>query len=67
MRFGAVPPETPVIITNWGTRSELAEVVELARSGAVAIEVERVPLETVPAAYERLEAGDVRGRVVAVP
>lgn len=67
MRFGAVPPETPVIITNWGTRSELAEVVELARSGAVAIEVERVPLEAVPAAYVRLEAGDVRGRVVAVP
>jgi propanol-preferring alcohol dehydrogenase len=67
MRFGAVPVETPVIFTNWGTRSELAEVVELARSGAVAIEVERVPLDAVPDAYRRLEAGDVRGRVVAVP
>jgi D-arabinose 1-dehydrogenase-like Zn-dependent alcohol dehydrogenase len=31
------------------------------------IEVERVALHDVPAAYERLEAGDVRGRVVAIP
>ena len=67
MRFGAVPFETPVVLSNWGTRAELAEVVELARAAAIRIEVERVRLDEVPAAYERLEAGDVRGRVVAVP
>jgi propanol-preferring alcohol dehydrogenase len=67
MRFGAVPAETPVIFSNWGSRAELAEVVALARTGAIELEVETVPLEDVPAAYERLEAGDVRGRVVAVP
>ena len=66
-RFGAIPFETPVVFSNWGTRAELAEVVELARAGAVQIEVERVRLDEVPAAYERLEAGDVKGRVVAVP
>ena len=67
MRFGGVPFETPVVLSNWGTRAELAEVVELARVAAIRIEVERVRLDEVLAAYERLEAGDVRGRVVAVP
>jgi propanol-preferring alcohol dehydrogenase len=67
MRFGAVPLETPVIFSNWGTREELAEVVALARAGAIEIEIERVPLMSVPAAYERLAAGDSRGRIVAVP
>src|SRR5215217_1173441 len=67
MRAGAVPLETSVIFSNWGTREELAEVVELARAGAIAVETERVPLAAVPAAYERLAAGGCNGRVVAVP
>jgi alcohol dehydrogenase, propanol-preferring len=66
-RFGVVPFETPVVFSNWGTRAELAEVVDLARAGVLHIEVERIALDDVPAAYERLEAGDVRGRVVAIP
>jgi propanol-preferring alcohol dehydrogenase len=66
-RFGVIPFETPVVFSNWGTRAELAEVVDMARAGVLHIEVERVALDDVPAAYERLEAGDVRGRVVAIP
>ena len=66
-RFGVVPFETIVVYSNWGTRAELAEIVGLAQDGVVKMEVERVGLEDVPAAYERLHAGDVRGRVVAVP
>jgi propanol-preferring alcohol dehydrogenase len=67
MRFGAVPFEAPVVFSNWGTRAELAEVVALARAGDIAVEVERIPLAEVPAAYERLSAGTGRGRLVAVP
>ena len=67
MRFGAVPFETTVVLSNWGTRAELADVVALARAGAVHVDVERVALDEVPAAYERLESGTVRGRLVAVP
>jgi alcohol dehydrogenase, propanol-preferring len=67
MRFGAVPLETSVIFSNWGTRAELAEVVALARDGAIELEIERVALADVPAAYERLAAGHGRGRLVAVP
>ena len=67
MRFGGVPLETSVVFSNWGTRSELAEVVALARDGAISIETERISLGDVPAAYERLAAGGSRGRLVAVP
>jgi len=67
MRFGSVPLETSVIFSNWDTRAELADVVALARDGVIAIDVERVPLAGVPAAYERLAAGATRGRLVAVP
>ena len=67
MRFGGVPLETSVIFSNWGTRAELAEVVALARDRAIEIEIERVALAGVPAAYERLAAGGGRGRLVAVP
>jgi propanol-preferring alcohol dehydrogenase len=67
MRFGAVPFETSVVMSNWGTRSELADVVALARAGAVHVDVERVALADVPAAYARLESGAVSGRLVAVP
>jgi alcohol dehydrogenase, propanol-preferring len=67
MRHGRVPLETPVVISNWGTRSELADVVALAQAGAIHVEVERIGLTDVPAAYERLHRGGVSGRVVAVP
>jgi alcohol dehydrogenase, propanol-preferring len=67
LRRGGVPMETTVVISNWGTRAELAEVVALARDGAIGLAVEQVRLEDVPAAYARLERGEVRGRVVAVP
>lgn len=67
MRYGSVPMETPVVFSNWGTRAELVDVVALAHAGVVEIEVEPVPLSDAAAAYERLEAGQVRGRVVAVP
>ncbi len=67
MRFRDVPLETSVIFSNWGTRVELAEVVALAREGVIDIEIERIPLAGVPAAYERLAAGAGHGRLVAVP
>ena len=67
MRRGGFPMETTAVISNWGTRAELAEVVALARAGTIDLEVEPVALADVVGAYERLERGDVRGRVVAVP
>jgi propanol-preferring alcohol dehydrogenase len=67
MAFGESALETSVLLPNWGTRSELIEVVALARTGVLEVEVERIRLEDVPATYERLAAGGVTGRAVAVP
>lgn len=67
MAFGASPLEATVVIPNWGTRSELIEVVALARAGVLDVSVEPVTLEDVPATYERLARGEVTGRAVATP
>ncbi|MET0162160.1 MAG: NAD(P)-dependent alcohol dehydrogenase [Microbacteriaceae bacterium] len=52
---------------NWGSRTELMEVVELAKRGAISIHTERYSLDDAPRAYENLHAGKVRGRAVIVP
>ncbi|WP_282858404.1 NAD(P)-dependent alcohol dehydrogenase [Pseudoclavibacter helvolus] len=71
---GAVPigqTTVPLDVTgraiNWGSRTELMEVVELAKRGAINIHVEQFSLDEAPAAYEKLHAGQVRGRAVIVP
>ncbi|MDT9592206.1 alcohol dehydrogenase catalytic domain-containing protein [Nocardioides zeae] len=51
----------------WGGLDELHEVVALARAGRVRVHTETVGLEDVVGAYGRLAAGEVLGRVVAVP
>ncbi|SOD65456.1 alcohol dehydrogenase, propanol-preferring [Streptomyces zhaozhouensis] len=71
---GAVPVginttafDVAVAAPYWGSRSELAEVLELARAGAVEVRVETYSLDEAPAAYERLHAGKVNGRAVILP
>jgi alcohol dehydrogenase, propanol-preferring len=64
---GKLPYECSVTLTSWGTLPELVEVVALAQSGAIQLEVERVTLDHVIDAYRRLNRGEVKGRVVAVP
>lgn len=62
-----VPLETRVMVPFWGTRYELVEVIELARNGVIRASVETFALEEAPTAYQRLEAGGIRGRAVIVP
>lgn len=62
-----VPYETAVSNTFWGTVSELRELVALAQAGRFELHVEQIPLEGAADAYQRLEAGTVQGRVVALP
>ncbi|MEU7305496.1 NAD(P)-dependent alcohol dehydrogenase [Streptomyces sp. NPDC007206] len=64
---GFLPPGFRLSLPFWGTRTELAEVVALARSGAVHVETERFPLSTAAEAFGRLRQGGVRGRAVLVP
>jgi propanol-preferring alcohol dehydrogenase len=43
------------------------EVLDLARAGAIHVEVERFTLDEAPEAYRRLHDGTIRGRAVVVP
>ncbi|WP_395640058.1 NAD(P)-dependent alcohol dehydrogenase [Pseudolysinimonas sp.] len=61
------PYEASVRSPYWGYRHELFEVLELARTGAVHVETEVFSLDEAPRAYEKLHAGELRGRAVIVP
>ncbi|MGC0143989.1 NAD(P)-dependent alcohol dehydrogenase [Pseudactinotalea sp. Z1732] len=61
------PYESTVRAPYWGYRSELFEVLDLARAGAVTVETEVFSLDDAPRAYEKLDAGTLRGRAVIVP
>lgn len=50
-----------------GTRRDLDEVLALARSGRVHVEVEQHPLDNGVAVFDALERGLIRGRAVLVP
>src|SRR5690625_730078 len=69
LHYGANRPPygCEVTIPYWGTRTELMEVVALARSGLIRSEVETYPLEEAKDVYERLREGRIRGRAVLVP
>lgn len=65
--FGALPFEVSVTAPYWGSRSELTEVLDLARAGAVDVHVETYSIDEAPLAYERLHAGKINGRAVILP
>ncbi|MBD0022886.1 alcohol dehydrogenase catalytic domain-containing protein [Gordonia pseudamarae] len=65
--FFAQPYEVSVRAPYWGSRSELIEVLDLARDGVVRVETERFGLDDGLEAYRRLAAGTLRGRAVVVP
>lgn len=65
--FFSTPFGASVRAPYWGSRSELIEVLDLARTGAVGVHVERHGFDTAVDAYHRLHAGSIRGRAVVVP
>ncbi|HEX4791263.1 MAG TPA: zinc-binding dehydrogenase, partial [Actinospica sp.] len=65
--FGLTPYDCSVRAPYWGSRSELIEVLELARTGAIEVHVERFWLDEAPEAYRRLHAGTINGRAVILP
>jgi len=65
--FGSYPVEVSVVIPHWGSRDELAEVIQLAAQGSISTNVELIPLRDALEGYRRLRDGDSRGRLVAVP
>ena len=65
--FGTLPFEARVMVTFWGTRAELADVIALARAGSIRAHVERFALDDVQKAYDALRSGRLEGRAVVVP
>ncbi|WP_410221430.1 NAD(P)-dependent alcohol dehydrogenase [Pedobacter sp.] len=58
-----------VSMTNpyWGSRTELMEVVGLARQKKIHIEIERYHLDQANEVYDRLRQGKIKGRAVLIP
>jgi propanol-preferring alcohol dehydrogenase len=65
--FFALPYETSLATTYWGTLPELLEVVALAEAGRIAPTVTKCDLGDAPAAYDAMAAGKLDGRAVIVP
>lgn len=65
--FFSTPFGASVRAPYWGSRPELIEVLDLARTGAVGVHVERHGFDTAVEAYHRLHEGSIRGRAVVVP
>ena len=65
--FGAIAFDAAVRIPYWGSRSELIEVLDLARAGKIHVQTETYSLDDGPKAYEDLAANSIRGRAVIVP
>jgi propanol-preferring alcohol dehydrogenase len=64
---GPLPQGCRVALPFWGSRTELTEVVTLARTGALRVEVERFPLSAAHEAITQLRNGHLKARAVLTP
>ena len=63
--FGAVPLEASFVASVWGSRSQMDELLDLARrEPTIVAPVEVMALADAELAHQRLRSGDVKGRVV---
>ncbi|WP_448624236.1 NAD(P)-dependent alcohol dehydrogenase [Geodermatophilus sp. URMC 64] len=65
--FYTMPYEASVQSTVWGSRPELAEVLELAAAGHLTPEITTFGLEDAMDAYRQMADGTLQGRAVIVP
>ena len=64
----SVPPETRFMSSFWGTRSEMDDLLALARrEPSIVRPVETLPLADAQTAHDRLRRGDFTSRLVLVP
>ena len=62
--FGRVPHEARFLSSVWGTRTQLDELLDLARREDVTVPVQTLPLSQAQEAHDRLRSGQVEGRLV---
>jgi propanol-preferring alcohol dehydrogenase len=66
-RHGSTPYGCVMSIPYWGSRVELMEVMAMARDGRIHAETSEFPLEQAVEVYDKLKAGQIRGRAVLIP
>ncbi|MEU4692394.1 NAD(P)-dependent alcohol dehydrogenase [Actinoplanes sp. NPDC023714] len=67
LSFFSVPYEVSIQTTYWGSRPELAEVLDLGARGLVKPKISTFSLDEGPEVYERMHQGSLQGRAVVVP
>lgn len=65
--FFGLPRNGDVFTFQASDISDCREVLALAESGKIRVEVERFPFEKVAEAYEKMDSGKLRGRAVVLP
>lgn len=65
--LGAVPHEAHFLSSIWGSRHELAELIELAGREQLDYTIDTMPLEQAQHAHDLIRAGQARGRIVLLP
>ena len=65
--LGAVPHEAHFLSSIWGSRDELAELIELARRERLQYTIDTMPLERAQEAHDLIRSGRARGRIVLTP
>jgi propanol-preferring alcohol dehydrogenase len=65
--LGAVPHEARFMSSIWGSRDELAELIDLAQREPLEYTIDTMPLERAQEAHDLIRAGQARGRIVLTP
>ncbi|MEX1217478.1 MAG: alcohol dehydrogenase catalytic domain-containing protein [Acidimicrobiales bacterium] len=65
--FDKLPRDGEIFSFQAPTIADTLEVIALAESGKLRIDVDVFPLDQVAEAYEKMERGELRGRAVIVP
>jgi alcohol dehydrogenase, propanol-preferring len=65
--LGAVPHEAHFLSSIWGSRDELAELIELARRERLEYTIDTMALERAQEAHDLIRSGQARGRIVLTP
>jgi propanol-preferring alcohol dehydrogenase len=65
--FDLLPKDGEVFTFQAPTIADTLDVIALADQGRIRVDVDRFALADVAEAYERMEAGELRGRAVVIP
>jgi len=65
--LGAVPHEAHFLSSIWGSRDELAELIELAQRERLEYTIDTMPLDRAQEAHDLVRSGRARGRIVLTP